>query len=393
MTLKRLALTASAAIALAAGPAVAHPGHAPIPPAQASFSGSPWAPFELFRGQRIVLQGTVNGRPTEMMLDSGAGMTVIDKAFAVELGLRPWQTIQVQGAAGGVPGEIDGEVTLKAAGLQLDKLNVLSLDLAPIQKAIGRKIPLILGRDAFKAGTVEIDFPARKLRFLPQASFRPPADAVRIPLGEMEALPSVKVSINGGAPIDAHLDLGNGGTVLLSKAFWSADPALSALRGAEAQVGGIGGLKPARRVTIPKVSFGGVEFTNVPATLNEDASALPTSGGNIGIEMLRSFAVIFDTRAGNLYLVPKGPPYIGKERAGLRTELDGDHLHVAYVSPDGPAAAAGLKAGDEITAVAGKPVGLDYYSAPDWTRADAGTVIRLSLANGRTAVVKLADYY
>src|SRR4026208_428059 len=33
-------------------------------------------PFELFRGQRLVLSGHLNSVATDMMLDSGAGMTV-----------------------------------------------------------------------------------------------------------------------------------------------------------------------------------------------------------------------------------------------------------------------------------------------------------------------------
>ena len=67
----------------------AHPGHPPIPPPTVAYAQSARAiPFELFRGTRIVLAGTVNGAATDMMLDSGAGMTVIDRRSPISLGSR-----------------------------------------------------------------------------------------------------------------------------------------------------------------------------------------------------------------------------------------------------------------------------------------------------------------
>ncbi|HEY0324415.1 MAG TPA: hypothetical protein VGC46_00375, partial [Allosphingosinicella sp.] len=43
----------------------------------ATYAADPQAiPFELFRGTRIFLEGTINGQPARMMLDSGASSTV-----------------------------------------------------------------------------------------------------------------------------------------------------------------------------------------------------------------------------------------------------------------------------------------------------------------------------
>ena len=384
-----------AAVAIGAGIAFAHPGHPPIVPPTASYGESRDAiPFELFRGTRIILDGAVNGTASEMMLDSGAGMTIVDPAFAEKLGLTGGTSISVRGAAGDVPGRIVGGVTLTTGALRLTNLSVLVVDMAPISRGVGHPIAVVLGRDAFKAGIVAIDFPNRRIRFAPDAGFHAPSDAIKLPMTDKEGLPAVKLSVAGLPPVESHLDLGNGGTVLLARNYWSSQPAIAALRHAETQIGGVGGMKLARRVTLPEVEFGGIRFADVPATLNEDASALPTSGGNVGIELLKPFVVTFDSAGGALYLRRTGAvTLVEKERAGLRTELSGDRLNVVYVSPDGPAARAGLKPGDQIVAVDGAKVDSAFYDRPDWTRRAAGQAISLAKADGAAAKVTLADYY
>ncbi|HET7707984.1 MAG TPA: aspartyl protease family protein [Sphingomicrobium sp.] len=393
---RSMILAASGATLLFTGVAAGHGGHPPIDPPKVSFAAhSAPVKFDLFRGTRIFLEGQVNGEPTAMMFDSGASLTVLDLAYADKLGLKNGIPTQVEGASGKVPGKFYKGIDLTVGGLRMKDLTIMAIDLAPVSRGIGREIPVVLGRDALKASVVTIDFPARTIRFAARADFRAPGGATRLAMGGDGHLPAVKLSVAGLPPIDATLDLGNGGTILLSKAYWEKLPALADLRHAETRIGGVGGMKAARKTTIPEVEFGGVRLTNVPATLNEDATALPTQGGNVGIEMLKPFIVTIDDAGGALYLQSTGAKHdFRPERVGMGTELVGDRLRVAYVSPDGPAHAAGLKAGDEIIAVDGQPVGPDYYSRPtEWARQPAGTRVALKRADGTTAIVTLADYY
>ena len=183
--------------------------------------------------------------------------------------------------------------------------------------------------------------------------------------------------------------------MLLARNYWSSQPATRRAAPRGNADGGVGGMKLERRVTLPEVDFGGIRFADVPATLNEDASRCPTSGGNVGIELFKPFDV--DVRlapAARIYLRRTGAvTLVEKERAGLRTELAGDRLNVVYVSPRGPAARAGLKPGDQIVAVDGARSTPASIDRPDWTRRAAGQAI--SPGQGRRAVAKvtLADYY
>ncbi|MEO6580359.1 MAG: aspartyl protease family protein [Sphingomicrobium sp.] len=340
-----------------------------------------------------MIEGTVNGHPTEMMLDSGAGMTVLDRAFADSIGVKGSTAIQVQGAAGTVPGQIATGVDLAVGTLRLSKASVLILDMAPIAKGVGHPITAVLGKEAFAAGAVTIDFPNSRIRFSDRNSFKAPDGATRLAMGDRGVISTVKVAIGDLAPIDADLDLGNGGTLILSKAYWTAQPTIAKLRQAESQSGGVGGLKLARRATLPVVSLAEHRFVEVPATLNDDPTALPITGANVGIELLKSFVVTVDSSAKALYLSGGQAGKVRKERAGVRFEWAGDRLDVVYASPDGPGAKAGLKRGDQVVSVDGRRVGADYYGRPDWIYGDAGGSVKLRLADGRQVSVVLADYY
>ena len=244
--LRTIFLGGAGILAVAGALALAHPGHPPIAPPMVAFAtNQPAIPFDLFRGQRIMLDGTVNGVVTPMMLDSGAGATSIDRAFADKIGLKGSQSIAIRGASGEIAGQFASGVTLAVGGLKLTRLNVLIFDMSDIARAIGRPIPVVLGREAFKAGIVTIDFPGRKIIFADRGGFRAPAGANRLAMGESGLRPTVKIGISGLPPVNADLDLGNGGTVILAKSYWSGQPALARLPHAQGQSGGVGVLRNA----------------------------------------------------------------------------------------------------------------------------------------------------
>lgn len=353
-------------------------------------------PFHLYQGNRVVARGAVNGHEVEFLLDTGAGVTTIDKAFARSIGIAEGQKVPAQGAGGMSEAELVQGVSLTFGGLKLTNVTAAVIDLSDVSKAIGRPLDVVLGRELFDHAIVSIDWEAGKLGIADPAKFKPAASARLIALENDGELNSVPVAIDGLPPVMAVLDLGNGGAISLPENYWSKQPKLSGLRYAEVMSGGVGGQHVGRATTLPTVDFGGQRFTAVPATLHGPVPEGAVNEINLGIGMLKPFRVTMDLGHDKLYLepLPNVPPFV-RDRSGIRTSLSDGKLAVRYVSPQGPGAPAGLKKGDGIVAINGVTVDAGFSKGPlnDWTRAAAGTTYKLTMEDGRSVTLTLADYF
>lgn len=355
-------------------------------------------PFELFRGTRIFLDGTINGHPASMMLDSGASSLVLGEAFAARIGAGEGRATTSRGIGGEVAARRVSNISVQVGPLGISRAVAVVLDLGQIERGVGRPIDAILGMEAFRAGIVDVDFQARTIRFTPASGFSPPAGAIAVPIREQHGRRTIPVAVGGGPPIQADLDLGHGGSLLLSRDYWQRDAAIAALPSVRTSAGGVGGRVPKRVVTLPSVSLGGHIFRAVPTLLNEGASDLPVSGGNVGIDLLQRFRLLFDYGRSTLYLLPNPAAMaepLPKNRTGLRLELAGERLRVAEVMPGSPAAEAGWRAGDEIASVNGRPVDARFWFRDDarFSMLPAGTRIELIRADGTALPLTLRDFY
>lgn len=303
-------------------------------------------PFEFFRGARIFLPVQVNGRTVQAMLDSGAGIVTMDRAYAAELGIVPTGTLPLTGAGGTLPAQI-ADVTLTVGGLRMEHVRVAIIDLSPVAAGLGRPMPLVLGRDAFEAAVVDIDFPGRKIAFHDPARFTAPGGAVRLPLTETpDRVREISVSVEGAPPERATFDLGSATPITVSHDYASRHDLLQGRPAAQAMAGGVGGMSVHDLITIRSLSVGGVELKAAPALINRSDAELPTKGLNVGMPVLSRFRVITDYGHDALFLVPNATEVakpFRKDRAGLGAMLTGDHLNVVFVAPGGPADRAGWR--------------------------------------------------
>lgn len=396
MTTPPKLLLAGAALISFGAMCVAHPGHPPLPtPVITVADNAQPIPFELFRGNRIVIAARINGHDTDVLLDTGASMSTLDRDYARSIGIPEGFKIQAKGVGGVTEAELVSGVTLSVGGFQASNASVGVMDLTALERSIGRPISGIVGRDFFNATVVSIDWAKKQIRVHSPEAFRPAADARPLELTKKGPFNTIPISIGGAPPTEALLDVGNGGSLVVSRSYLNGHPDIAGLRSAAFQTGGVGGMRSARLTTIPQVALAGVTFVNVPAVLAEAGNDDdPTQMTNVGVGLLRQFKVDLDLGRGRIFLAPRPdrPPF-DHDRAGVRFDLMGDRLKAAFVSPDGPAAAAGLKEGDEVIAVDGRKVTPDYYRSGDWTRGPAGKSILLTRADGTKLKFTLADYF
>ena len=331
-----------------------------------------------------------------MLLDSGAGVTTLDDDFAKKIGLKRGTKIEAQGAGGSEEGELVQNVTIQAGNLKLSGVTVLVLDLEPIEKAIGRPIPAVLGREVFVNSVMGLDFDRQILTLSPSKGFSAPSGATEIKLTKDHFTHFLPVSVDGLPPVQAAFDLGNGGALSVSKEYFDKTPSLAQLPYAIGLSGGVGGLHENRRVTLPKVTIGGFALDHVPADLGSAAGGPYQGRVNAGIQLFKPFHLTLDLGHDRLWLQRTSAPVVfPKDRAGMFVLLEDDHFKVLHVSPGSPADRAGVKKGDRLVTIDGERVGPGFYASPraNWAKDPAGTEISIAKSDGQPVKLILADYY
>jgi hypothetical protein len=351
--------------------------------------------FNFVRGNRIYIPAKVNGHDVEVLLDSGAEMTVLDKAFAEALGLKAEGRAVASGTGGQSEASFARGVTIEIGAMQIANLDVGLIDLQGVSQALGTPLPVVLGADVFKQLIVDIDFEARTIAFHEPAAFKPPPGAVTVPVVQgSDGIRTAPVSIEGGPPVQVDFDIGNGSPFIVSAAYWEPNRLLEGRPSTKVLSGAVGGMHEKPLAVLSTVTFGGVDFKNVPTVFDKsDASALSgdRSVGNIGLPMLSRFRMMTDYPNNRLHLIPLRDAQrpFPKNRAGVRAVGSGQEARVAYVSPGSPGEAAGVKAGDVIRLVNGRPAA----EATGWETGDAGQAVTLTLADGATRSLTLKDYF
>ena len=396
-------------IALASLAADACRAHAPAAPDARSPGirwapgpkATPWTPIELQRNRYVFLRGEVNGVATDVVLDSGAGITVVDRALAVRLGLREESAVVARGTGGRVKGGLVSGVVVKVAGAEVGPLAAAVVDLEEVGRRLGRPLPLILGTELFHAAVVDLDYPRARLRLVDPASFRydgPGRKLDLVPAGDGRR--NVRISIEGGEPALVGLDTGQGGALTVFRHFAEARGLLSARRVSATRSGGVGGATTSKIAMLRSVEIAGYDLREIPASFQTEGvgGAFDTRGrdGNLGAGILARFRALFDYSREALWLEP-GPgldaPF-PRDRTGLAAEWTGDALVVSFVAPGSPADAAGWKEGERISRLDGEPAGRDsarLFTA--WTEAPAGREVRFTMSDGSERRLVLADYF
>ena len=155
-------------------------------------------------------------------------------------------------------------------------------------------------------------------------------------------------------------------------------------------IGGIGGTSPGRITSLRTLALGNQAFTDVPMQVT--ARSLARVDANLGLEVLSRFHLWLDLAGGRMWLRARAdqPPFT-KNLLGFFGMPDGDDdIRVTFVAAESPAERAGLKEGDVITLIDGKPANPAQQALVD---PSPGMILRLTLANGQTRTLTLATYY
>jgi predicted aspartyl protease len=242
---------------------------------------SPEFPFEFREGLIWVRVHTPqSAQPLNFLLDTGAGVSVINLRTAEKLGLKAGNRVSVQGvgatAAGYWPEHLAataGEVSLPA--------EYLAVDLSELSGACACPVDGLIGADFFRGRVVQIDFAARRVRLL--ASSAPAAGQQIVPLKTRQNALRVPARINGGAAQWLRLDTG-----CASSLQWVTPAARAGAHRRQLAVALNGISIPVAQTT---VQLGRACFKDVPTGLH-DKTIFAGEAGLLGNGILSRFACV-----------------------------------------------------------------------------------------------------
>jgi hypothetical protein len=324
----------------------------------------------------------LNGKgPFRMLFDAG-GANVLLPAAAKTLGLKTEHPGDNKELAVATVSRVDIE------GVVLERQPFAVIDLASLMRRVEGvdDVAGIVGYELLKRMPAKIDYGHTKLVLYRARGFRPPAAAARVPFEWSERTPRVHATIDG---IDGGFDIDTGSRASLTLAapFVERNDLVRRYGAVRDVVAGAGaaGRSHALLARAGKLSLGGLDVAapvTYLSTAESGALADPALAGNIGYGVLRRFDVTFDY-AHRLVYFEKNASFGDADvhdRAGLWLERGERGFEIVDVVRDSPAQAAGLVAGDVITAVDGKPAkSIALSDVRALLRAAPGTKVRLAL--------------
>jgi aspartyl protease/PDZ domain-containing protein len=348
-------------------------------------------PFQLV-DSRIFVNIKINGQgPFHCILDTGADF-VITPETAKRLGLQS----RPQGTTGGT-GEKQVDVSTAHVGeVKVGNAVVRELEAAVINTSDCRNVfgsvvwDATLGLPLFQKYAVKIDYEKQRVTFFEPGEFSAPARASIVPFELPLQIPVVKVRLDGVAG-RMGVDTGARSSLLLYGPFVEANQLREKYEKKMAGITGwgIGGPIRSEVARGGSLRIGEVVIREPLVRLPLQKSGLTTGthlDGLIGPDVLSQFVVYFNYEKRWVAL-EKSPRYgarIVYDRLGAWLGQGEGSFTVLDVVKGGPAEESGLRVGDEIWSVDGKPAaGLVLPEVRDRMRtANAGTKVSLEIRKG-----------
>jgi len=327
-------------------------------------------PAEVY-GDHILVPVSVNGsKAAWFFLDSGAGMSVVSNSWAEKTGLVFEGAVRGIGTgAGSASMGLAKKVVLDLSGAQVPPGTVAVWDFSSILPALGRQWDGLLGYDVISRLVVRVDYQQKRVTFYDPSTFVADDRATALPVTFLGNLPVVHAMIvlPGRAPVDTECAIDSGADGFhLTTPFTNANHALASVQktistssvGAGGRtkefVGRIAGLQLGPyMLRAPVVAFSPDHKKGLLAS--SDIAAL------IGGRVLKRFTVTFDYPHYRVLLEPNAhfsdPFRINQSGLSLLAKGPDFRLfEIDDVEPRSPAESAGVKKGDVLTAMNGRPV-------------------------------------
>jgi hypothetical protein len=365
-------------------------------------------PFELYNNLIVLKVKYNNFLNLNFILDTGVRSAILtDVRIALLLNPKFVRPIKLQGLGAGEELEafVASGVHFSMDGLvgKDQLLIVLTQDVFSLSKFLGKSVHGLLGFEIFNRFVVEIDYKNKVLRLYEPSKykFNGKGEVIPITIEDSKPFMMAETVLNGKTiPVKLIVDTGAGHALSL---YRGSNPEIthppkvihSLLgRGLNGDISGSLG-------RVEKFRVGGMEFNSVVTTFPDTTNigmVMLSNGrnGNLGADLLGRFKVTFDYSRNQMILKPY--KIVKKDfqfnMSGLdliSDEVNFDRFIVDRVRDNSPAKSLGIKEGDELISLNGRPAS-DYKLSDinDIFQTRPGRKISLRFRRGKEIIhVKL----
>lgn len=319
-------------------------------------------PFDLYNNH-VYVRALVNRDSAWLVLDTADPHTLLDSAWVFGTGATP-----VMGKLDEVTGARVDSIALGALRLRNYRVDINPTE--RISQASGRPIRGLLGAEVLRRFTVEIDPSERLVKLYDPATYWYSGPGTVVPMVPHNGVvvTRARLRISGRHTVTANLVLDTGASrecVIFSRRFVARHTEFDRLPKVEGAVGvGLRGQFHGRIVRVEELRLG-------PFVARAPTAGLPDAGterildisedGIVGNQMLGRIGVVFDYARDRMILAKASMDADDclYDMSGVYFTTNGPSLEgvlVTDVAPASPALEAGIRIGDEILAVDGRPV-------------------------------------
>lgn len=229
-------------------------------------------------------------QPLNFLVDTGAGVSVINLNTAKRIGLKLGQQVTVRGVDTMLTGYWQQQMSAKVGDVRLPR-EYLAVDLERLSSSCERPVDGLVGADFFRERVVQIDFDAQKIRLLKSAKAEKTDKA--LPLQLRSCGMRVPIKVNGHERQWVRLDTG-----CATALQWVTSDVPDQCTHQMA----IGLAEISIPQTKTSVGIGEHQFSDVPTGLHEKP-IFPGEAGLLGNGLLSRFATVtIDAKAGRVIL-------------------------------------------------------------------------------------------
>lgn len=362
-------------------------------------------PFSYTNGFIIVNVIFDDFLPLQFIFDTGAEYTILSKREITDfLRIDYQRRLPIMGAdlSTELYAYLAQGINLQVGDIKAVNRSVLVLeeDYFHFEEYTGVNVQGILGSDFFRRFIVQIDYRRAVISLYDPQHFELPGKGyqelpIEIERGKPYLLATVNFHPDTAIQVRLLLDTGAGLALLLHTdthpGLKLPDRVIPSNLGA-----GLGGFLRGYMGRIQKLDVGPFVFKEVTAQFQKLPEGLDTArmafnrNGIVGNEVLGRFTLILDYMKGRAYVAPNRffKDKFTHDRSGLLLAATGMQLNeflVYGVVPGSPAYQAGLRVGDEVTAINGLPAAFfNLASISRKLRKQVGKKVSLRISRGDT---------